>query len=213
MLIWNHKHCRQLAFAHLGCGEWAWPWSYSLSDQAEFSSLVHVFGFSQQIIFCFIVKKWVLWKYHSPRGQWGPVSPGQEETTLYWKGHRKETSKRLFEAVLEHVLGRNLCPVGFPGYQYERSLSFLKNKRKRNRDYRVWLSLCHALGSLTWERNTQQPRYRTGCMWPNSIKSFSRGRRVSVEAEFALRRSLRAQQGFQTGFLCHSSWFGLLGIL
>lgn len=46
-----------LAFAHLVPGEWAGPWSYGLCDQAEFWSLVHVVGFSQQIICCFIVKK------------------------------------------------------------------------------------------------------------------------------------------------------------
>lgn len=64
----------------------------------------------------------------SPKRQWGPVSPEQVNTTLCWKRRRKEASKRLFEALLEQVIGRSLCPAGFPGYQQERSLSVPKNK-------------------------------------------------------------------------------------
>lgn len=63
------------------------------------------------------------------KGQWRPVSPEQVKRALCWKGNRKETSKRLFEALLEQVIGRNLWPVGFPGYQQKRWLSVLRNKR------------------------------------------------------------------------------------
>lgn len=149
MLIWNHKQGRQLAFAHLVPGEWAVAYAIKLN----FGALYMYLGFLRKSFAVPLWKGESCEKHHRPKGQWGVASPEQVKTTLCWKGHRKETSKRLFEALLEQVIGRNLCPVGFPGYQQETSLSLLKNRR--NPEELQSLAVTVFLYLWVWERNTQ----------------------------------------------------------
>lgn len=153
MLIWNHKQCRQLLdFAHLvpvsepGLGVMAHV------IKLDFGALYMCLGFLSKLFAVLLWKSDSCEKHHRPKGQWGPVSPEQVKTALCWKGHRKETSKRLFEALLEQVIGRNLCPVGFPGYQQERSLSVLQNRRNPRGLQRLAVTLpCTCISELRQE--------------------------------------------------------------
>lgn len=205
MLIWNHKRCRQLLpFAHLLPGEWAWPWSYGLCDRDGFWSFVDVFGFSQQIICCFIVRKWVLWKA-------SPKDSGDQCRQNKWKElcvGRKEISKRLFEALLEQVIGRNLWPVGFPGYQQKRWLSVLRNKRNPRGSQGLpvthiselreeWISSSPgielaACGQIPSPNSSAEGE---GCQWKQNLPSDpSSGH--SKDFRFATRHGLGCQESY-----------------
>lgn len=107
----------------------------------NFRALCLYLGFLSKFFAVLLWKSESCAKHHRPKGQWGSV-----KTTLL-----EGTSKRLFEALLEQISGRNLCPVGFPGCQQRDLLS----SRTKGMHRAHWD--CHCAMSCTSELADQYP--------------------------------------------------------